>query len=121
MSTLAKLSAGKRAFGERIRQLRTARGWSQDDVASRSGLSQSEISKIENASFSREPTAETISALAKAFDMEPVELARGTPFASLFAQSEILVVGSRTEGLPVMAYFASALTNLTESQLPEIV
>ena len=121
MSTLEKLSAGKRAFGERIRQLRTARGWSQDDLASGSRLSQSEISKIENASFSREPTSETISALAKAFEMEPVELARGTPFASLFAQSEILVAGSRIEGLPVMAYFASALTNLTESQLPEIV
>lgn len=121
MSTADKLTAGKQAFGERVRQLRMARDWSQDDLARESRLSQSEISKIETASFSREPTEETIRKISKAYEMEPADVSRGTPFASLFAQSEILAVGSRTEGPPVMAYFASALTNLNDEQLAEIV
>jgi transcriptional regulator with XRE-family HTH domain len=118
MSNSEKISAGKRAFGERVRQFRMDRDrdWSQDDLARESHLSQSEISKIEKASYSREPSEETIRKIAKAFEIEPVDLARGTPFAALFAQSEVLAVGSRTEGPAVMVYFASALTNLSPEQ-----
>jgi transcriptional regulator with XRE-family HTH domain len=123
MSNSEKISAGKRAFGERVRQFRMDRDrdWSQDDLARESHLSQSEISKIEKASYSREPSEETIRKIAKAFEIKPVDLARGTPFAALFAQSEVLAVGSRTEGPAVMAYFASALTNLSSEQSAEII
>lgn len=122
MNAIDNTSAGKRAFGERVRQLRTDRGWSQAELSLRCVpiLSQSEISRIEKARYSKEPTAETLRSLSRAFPMEPMDLVRGTPFASLFAQSEILAFSSETDGSAVMAYFASALTNLEDDQRTEM-
>jgi transcriptional regulator with XRE-family HTH domain len=112
---------GKEAFGERVRQWRTDMGLSQEALAGISRVSQSEVSKIETGGYSREPSKEVLRALAKGLEREPVDLVRGTIFAGLFPPSEIAVIGSRLQAPAVVAYFASALTNLTDEQFLEIV
>lgn len=113
-------TTGMKAFGERVRAFRNRRFWSQEKLADKSGLSQSEISKIENASFLKEPNEETIRKLAKGLEIEPEDLVRTTPVASLFGQAEILPLGTINDGPPILIYFASALTGLNDEQLMEI-
>lgn len=59
-------------FGKRIRQLREAKGWSQELLAEESGLNSVQISHIENGR--NEPKLRTILWLAKAFRMAASEL-----------------------------------------------
>ena len=106
-------------FGEKVRFFRTNRHWTQDQLAEKADLSQAEVSKIEKGHF-REPKEETIRKLARAFEIAPEMLVRGTLFAPLFGQSEILPFGSTYQGPPLTSYFASALTGLTDQRLKEI-
>lgn len=102
-------------LGKKVRGLRNHKFLSQEDLAHKSGLSQSEVSKIETGQF-RGLNEETIKKLSKGLEITPEILARGTRFASLFGQSEILPFGPIDDGPPFTAYFASALTGLSKKQ-----
>lgn len=54
-------------FSSRISLLRQKRGWSQEDVAKGTGISQKQISRYERGMS--EPTAEALSRLAQIFDV----------------------------------------------------
>ena len=54
-------------IGLRILTLRKMRGWSQDELARRSGLQRTHISRIEQGKYA--VTLETIQAIAEALDM----------------------------------------------------
>lgn len=75
-------------LAERLKQVRMARGWSLQDLADRSAVSRSTLSRIENAEVS--PTAETLGSLSAAFQMSisqvlaPIE----APFAALVRRDE---------------------------------
>ncbi len=61
-------------LGARLRDLRTARGWTQEELARRAHLSKSYLSRIEDGD--RQPSLASLLSLAQAFE---------TPLASLFA------------------------------------
>ena len=63
------------ALGGRIRQLRTARGWRQIDLAEESGIHENFVSDLELGR--KEVCLRTLENLAVAFDMTPAELLRG--------------------------------------------
>lgn len=60
------------AFGARVRELRTARGWSQEDFAHRANLDRTYVSGIERGT--RNPTLDIIQKLAQALDVPAAEL-----------------------------------------------
>ena len=59
-------------LGARLRELRRARGWTLAEVAGRSGISQSTLSKVENQQMSL--TYDNIIRLAEGLDVDPSEL-----------------------------------------------
>ncbi|GGZ32396.1 helix-turn-helix domain-containing protein [Asticcacaulis endophyticus] len=61
-------------FGKIVIERRNAQGWSQDDLAEKSGLSRNTIGRIERAETSI--TTNNITALAKSFGVDPVFLFR---------------------------------------------
>lgn len=61
------------SLGIKVKELRKARGWSQDEIAKKAKLSRSYISDIER-NKERKPTADKIIKLANAFNIEPEEL-----------------------------------------------
>jgi transcriptional regulator with XRE-family HTH domain len=65
----------RKTFGANIRKLRTQKGWSQDKLAEASGLHRTYISGIERCA--RNPTLQTIVALAAAFGVDPSVLLEG--------------------------------------------
>jgi transcriptional regulator with XRE-family HTH domain len=75
-------------LAERLKQIRTERGWSLQELADASGVSRSALSRVENAEVS--PTAETLGSLSSAYQMTisqllaPIE----APFTPLVRQSE---------------------------------
>ncbi|WP_420406681.1 helix-turn-helix domain-containing protein [Hoeflea sp.] len=75
-------------LAERLKQVRTEQGWSLQDLAERSGVSRSTLSRIENGEVS--PTAETLGGLSAAYHMTisqllaPVE----APFQALVRKDE---------------------------------
>lgn len=66
MSTLKKL------LGKRIKELRKARGITQEQLAEMLGIGTPNISYIENGKFA--PSIENFEKLSKIFDVEPYEL-----------------------------------------------
>lgn len=54
-------------LGERIRQLRKERGWSQNDLAEKLGVDPGQISRYENGHIA--PSADAIVRLAEALDV----------------------------------------------------
>ena len=58
----------KKFVSARVRQMRGERDWTQKQLAKKSGISQSHISRIEGQSLS--PNRKTITKLAKAFGVE---------------------------------------------------
>jgi transcriptional regulator with XRE-family HTH domain len=64
----------QRALGERVRSLRTARGWTQEDLVETSGLDRSFIAQIEGGH--RNPSLRTIAKLAKGLQVEIADLFR---------------------------------------------
>ncbi|MEO1009596.1 MAG: helix-turn-helix transcriptional regulator [Planctomycetota bacterium] len=61
-----------RDFGERIREVRTERGLSQEKLAELAGLHRTAVSFIERAE--RSSTLETIEKLARALRVQPGDL-----------------------------------------------
>ena len=65
------------AFGENLRTLRVARGLTQKELSERTGIAQSDISKLENGSAN--PSLRTLRRLASGMNMrlrlvfEPLE------------------------------------------------
>jgi transcriptional regulator with XRE-family HTH domain len=59
-------------FGERVRKLREARGFSQEDLGFRAGLHRTHISFVERAK--RSAKLETIEKIARALEVEPAAL-----------------------------------------------
>lgn len=64
------------AFGNRVKELRTARGWSQGTLAAKAGVSQSVIRDIENADRDYRPYDKTVQSVAKAFGSDGISLLR---------------------------------------------
>jgi len=91
----------------------------QAGLAQNSGLSQSEVSKIGTTHF-QGLNEETIRRLSKGLEITPEVLSRGTRYASLFGQSEILPFGLKDDTTPFTAYFSCALTGLRPQQMKEI-
>lgn len=63
------------AFGARVRELRTERGWSQEDFAHRANLDRTYVSGIERGT--RNPTLDIIHRLAETLDVSPSALFMG--------------------------------------------
>ncbi len=63
------------ALGERIRELRTSRGWRQIDLAEQAGINENYVSDLEHGR--KEVCLRTIKALASAFDLSMADLLRG--------------------------------------------
>ena len=59
-------------LGKAIRELRTERGWSQEDLSLKTGVHRNYIGGIERAE--RKPTVETVAILAAALDLSVAEL-----------------------------------------------
>lgn len=113
------MSANDKTFGQKVKDFRLKRGLKQGVLADRSGLSQSEISRIEKGHV-KGLKKETIEKLAEALEVKPHVLVRGTTFASLFDQPLLMPLGGATEEFPTIAYFASALTGLNDEQYQEV-
>lgn len=64
-----------RAFAANLIRLRAEAGLTQDQLAARSGVSQSHISGLEKGTW--EPRLSTVLALARAFGVAPAALVRG--------------------------------------------
>jgi transcriptional regulator with XRE-family HTH domain len=62
-------------FGERIRELRRKRGWTQVYMAEHTGLGSVYISQLEHGK--KEPGLRAIEILALSFEMTPAQLLRG--------------------------------------------
>ena len=62
------------AFGKRVRELRTARGWTQEQLAERADLNWLQVGHIERGAS--DPKLSTIWKLSKALGIMPAELLR---------------------------------------------
>lgn len=69
----------KRAFGKVLKQLRTQKGLTQDELAYKAGLARNYISLLEQCR--RTPSLTTVILLAKALDVLPPELIQKTCLA----------------------------------------
>jgi transcriptional regulator with XRE-family HTH domain len=64
-----------KAFADRLRDLRSVRSWTQDDLAERAGLSSDSIRRMETGRMS--PTLATLQKLALGFGVEIAKLVEG--------------------------------------------
>ena len=55
------------AFGKRLRKLRESRGWSQNQLADKAGITQAMLSQLESSA--KQPGWETVQALADAMEI----------------------------------------------------
>lgn len=62
-------------FGANVRSARLARGWTQEELAHRTGLAPVQVSRVERGK--REIRLTTLVRLLKALDMPPSELLDG--------------------------------------------
>jgi transcriptional regulator with XRE-family HTH domain len=62
-------------FGENVRAARLARGWTQEDLAGRTGLATVQVSRVERGK--REIRLTTLVRLLDALDLPPSELLEG--------------------------------------------
>jgi transcriptional regulator with XRE-family HTH domain len=62
------------ALGERVRQLRTDRGWRQIDLAEHAGIHENYVSDLETGR--KEICLRTLKTLASAFDLKTADLLR---------------------------------------------
>ena len=62
----------RKRFGKRVKALREAKGWSQEELADRAGLHRTYISAVERAV--RNPTLTVIDRIANALDVNIAKL-----------------------------------------------
>lgn len=86
---------GPERLGQRIARLRVERGWTQNDLASRTGISRVALSHIEAGMTV--PGERTVALVAAWFGCEPHELVSGTDYPPAKAQRLPPVVPRRTE------------------------
>lgn len=86
---------GTSSLAVRIGVLRTGRGWTQQQLADRLGISRVAVSHLEAGINS--PDARTVTLLAGTFDMEPHDLVDGTDYPAAKADRLPLVVARHTE------------------------
>jgi transcriptional regulator with XRE-family HTH domain len=67
-----------KTFGQRIKELRAERGWTQQYLAYKAGLSQQDITQVERRDAKPHPA--TVRRLAEAFGIKPKTLLIGTPY-----------------------------------------
>jgi transcriptional regulator with XRE-family HTH domain len=70
-----KQDESKPSWGLKIKEMREAKGWTQEELAQRSGLSRPHIAKIEAGGL-KESYKSTVNKLARAFNLTPSELDR---------------------------------------------
>lgn len=76
----------KTLFGKRVRQLRKARGWSQENFAQKVGLDRSYMGGVERGE--RNVSLENICLIARALAVPPAELFNGWDIAPGSTDSE---------------------------------
>jgi transcriptional regulator with XRE-family HTH domain len=59
-------------FGNRLKDLRSSRGWTQDELGERAGLNSKYAGEMERGE--RNPSLDVILRLARALDVDPAEL-----------------------------------------------
>ena len=64
-----------RQFGAKVESIRTALGWSQDDLAQRVGLARTSITNLEAGN--QRVLLHEVESIAKAFNVTPRHLTRG--------------------------------------------
>ena len=64
----------RKKFGKKVRQLRRARGLSQEELAFRAGVHRNYLGGIERGE--RNPALDNIAAIARALGVDPSELLR---------------------------------------------
>jgi transcriptional regulator with XRE-family HTH domain len=64
---------------KRLKEMRDARGWTQQQLAGASGVSQTFISELE--SCKKQPTVSIALKLARALDVELIDLLQPTPLS----------------------------------------
>jgi transcriptional regulator with XRE-family HTH domain len=72
---IQQTDASERALGERIRTVRDIRGWTQKDLASRSGLNGTDLADIELGL--RYPSLEELGAIARCLGIPVSDLLAG--------------------------------------------
>jgi transcriptional regulator with XRE-family HTH domain len=87
--------AGSATLAGRIAGLRGQRGWTQQQLADRLGVSRVAVSHLEAGINS--PDARTVALLAGVFHLDPHELVDGTDFPAAKADRLPLVVARHTE------------------------
>lgn len=85
-------------LAERLKQLRTSRGWSLQELADKSGVSRSTLSRIENGEVS--PTAETLGSLSRVYQTTITQLLAPleAPFAPLIRRERQSVWSDKASG-----------------------
>jgi HTH-type transcriptional regulator, competence development regulator len=68
------MNAALRAFGERLRDLRRAKGLTLRQLADATEVDFTYLSKLENGRVSYSPSADMVRKLAQALDADPLEL-----------------------------------------------
>jgi transcriptional regulator with XRE-family HTH domain len=63
-----------RGFGHGVRQLREARGWSQEQLAEQAGLNRSFVGEVERGEVT--VSLSTVAKLARAFELAPSTLVK---------------------------------------------
>ena len=108
-------------FGTRLAALRLLSGLSLEDVAARSGLTKSYLSKLERGLS--QPSIATVLKLAKTFGVPSGKLLGGAPEPDeiLVVRKEDRVPFSRTEGRAGYAYEAIASQRADKSMTPFVM
>lgn len=75
----------KALFGSRVRQLRKARGWSQEEFAHKVGIDRSYMGGVERGE--RNISLENISLIAQALELPPAALFQGWDAAATEGRS----------------------------------
>lgn len=76
----------KALFGNRVRQLRKGRGWSQEEFAHKGGIDRSYMGGVERGE--RNVSLENICLIAKALGVPPAELFQGWGAVATEAESD---------------------------------
>lgn len=69
---MPKTNRLNKRFGERVRELRIAKGWSQDELAYKADLHRTYVGGVERAE--RNVTLQTVEKIARALGVEPQDL-----------------------------------------------